>query len=325
MSLTEVCVTVITVTGGAAKKAAAYECRWQQLWARYGKVDPNPKWSNFIEWLILIRPNLRPATWRQYRAAVVYVMNDRLVQDKNFFQSRLMERNNLPECKSLPARTSSSKSKSISDADMDKLIQYLSVHNGKWDSLTGQWLVFGMITGLRPGEWCDVKVCSHEDGMILRVVNKKFDGQRAHGPERTIHVHISAHMQDALNVFIQTIQSEAEDFSVVYEGCRIALWRATKILWPRRKKRIALYSARHQFAADAKSAGLDPKVIAALMGHAVTDTHQTQYGKRRSGRGQLMVEADNADVTRVFERMQHKNERQKERMVVKSRTQRLFE
>lgn len=298
-------MTVATVTGGGGGKAAAYLQRWRQLWARYEHADSNPEWAGFIDWLISIRSTLRPATWRQYRAAVVHSMDLQQVPDRELFHARLMERINLPDRKALPARTSSTKSKSLPNADMNALIQYLGARDGRWDMLTGQWLVFGMITGLRPGEWQRVKAYPSEDEVILRVANAKFDAQRAHGPERTIHVHIPPSMQGTLNEFIQAIQSE--DFADVYEGCRIALWRATKALWPRRKKQPSLYTARHQFAADAKSAGLAPEVIAALMGHAVTETHQTHYGKRRSGRGRVMVEAEAADVMRVVERMQRNN------------------
>jgi hypothetical protein len=295
---------VATVTWGEGKKAAAYLQRWQQLWARYQRADSNPEWAGFIDWLISIRSTLRPATWRQYRAAVVHAMGQQQVLGRESFHARLMERINLPDRKALPARTSSTKSKSLPNADMNALIQHLGERDGRWDRLTGQWLVFGMITGLRPGEWQRVKACPNEDEMILRVANGKFDAQRAHGSERTIHVHIPPSMQGTLNEFIQAIQSE--DFANEYEACRIALWSATKALWPRRKKQITLYSARHQFAADAKSAGLAPEVIAALMGHAVTDTHQSHYGKRRSGRGSVMVTAEPADVMRVVERMQKK-------------------
>lgn len=298
-------MTVATVTWGEGKKAADYLKRWQQLWVRYERTDSNPEWAGFIDWLISIRSTLRPATWRQYRAAVVHAMGQHQVLGRESFHARLMERINLPDRKALPARTSSTKSKSLPNADMNALIQYLGARDGRWDRLAGQWLVFGMITGLRPGEWQSVKACPNEDEMILRVANGKFDAQRAHGPERTIHVHIPPSMMGALDEFIQAIQSE--DFANVYEGCRMALWSATKALWPRRKNRPSLYSCRHQFAADAKSAGLAPEVIAALMGHAVTETHQTHYGKRRSGRGSVMVEAEASDVMRVVERMQQRN------------------
>lgn len=175
---------------GSRKKAATYLQRWQQLWARYERTNSNSDWAGFIDWLISRRSTLRPATWRQYRAAVVHAMGQQQVLGRESFHARLMERINLPDRKVLPARTSSTKSKSLPNADMNALIQHLGARDGRWDRLTGLWLVFGMITGLRPGEWQHVKAYPGENEMILRVANAKFDTQRANGPERTIHVRI---------------------------------------------------------------------------------------------------------------------------------------
>lgn len=116
------------------------------------------------------------------------------------------------------------------------------------------------------------------------------------------------HTEGALESLLDFIEKlQTEQFEEVYEGCRLALWRATKALWPRRKRRPSLYTGRHQFAADAKSAGLAPEVIAALMGYAVTETHQAHYGKRRSGRGHVAVAAEAADIARVVERRAQKS------------------
>ena len=299
-------VTVHTVTGGEGKTAADYHRRWERLWTRYTSDDLTPDWPGFIAWLEPRRTTLRPASWRQYRAAVVYVLYQQQVPNAESLRARLMERPlNLPDSKDLPARTSSSKSKKISKDDMDALVNHLSNHGGRRDKLTAQWLVWGLITGLRPCEWRLVEPHREEKEVMLLVANAKHDTRRAHGPERKVHVLLVAECQKALIDFIQSVQSE--DFDEAYEGCRLALWRATKALWPRRKKQPTLYSARHQFAADAKSAGLAPESIAALMGHAVTSTHQEHYGKRRSGRGSVMVEAEAADVVRVVERMEHKS------------------
>ncbi len=69
-----------------------------------------------------------------------------------------------------------------------------------------------------------------------------------------------------------------------------------------KRNRITLYSARHQFAANAKKAGLEPEDIAALMGHASIDTNQASYGRRASGTpGGFGVVADAHDVERVLE------------------------
>ena len=295
-----------TVTGGEGKKAAAYLLRWQQLWARYEREDQTSQWHRFIDWLLARRSDLRPATWRQYRAAVVFVLGQQAVPDAEYFHSRLMERPINPTSqKDLPARTSSSKAKTLPNADMAALIAHLSKHNGRWDQLTGIWLIWGSITGLRPIEWRDVEPERHEGEVILYVHNAKHDEQRANGPIRTVHVR---HAEDALKSLLEFIERlQAGQFEEVYEGCRLALWRATKALWPRRKRRPSLYTGRHQFAADAKSAGLPPEAIAALMGHAVTETHQAHYGKRRSGRGRVLVEAEAADIARVIERRAQKS------------------
>jgi hypothetical protein len=299
-------VTVRTVTGGGEKTSAAYLKRWEQLWARYARKNLAPEWPGFIAWLESCRPALRPATWRQYRAAVVYVLYLQNVPDASSLHARLMEQPlAIQDRHDLPARTSSYKSKTLKNADMDALVKHLGEHGGRWDIMTGQWLVWGLMTGLRPIEWQFVGAHQDEKEVILRVHNAKYDEHRAHGPERTVHVNLTGAGQEALLEFIRTVQTG--EFTEVYEGCRLALWRATRALWPRRKKQPSLYSARHQFAADAKSAGLAPEVIAALMGHAVTSTHQVHYGKRRSGRGCILVEAEAADVARVVERTQHKN------------------
>lgn len=58
-----------------------------------------------------------------------------------------------------------------------------------------------------------------------------------------------------------------------------------------------LYTARHQFSANAKSSdGLTRTEIAALMGHASIYTAGEHYGKRRSGRGRLGVPRSEAEV-----------------------------
>ena len=49
------------------------------------------------------------------------------------------------------------------------------------------------------------------------------------------------------------------------------------------KDKITLYSARHQFAADAKAAGLSKAEIAALMGHRSIETAGEHYGRRSAG------------------------------------------
>ena len=76
-----------------------------------------------------------------------------------------------------------------------------------------------------------------------------------------------------------------------------------------KRNRITLYSARHQFAANAKKAGLKPEEVAALMGHASMETNQASYGRRVNGTpGGFGVVADAHDVERVLELLSLKEE-----------------
>lgn len=293
-----------------------YATRFDQLWGRYTReawAATSHDWPGFIAWLLTLRENLRPASWRQYRAAVMSALLQADEEDAEEFIAKLnqprLEEGDLR--KQLPPRTSSSKSKTLPSADLHALADYLHEKSPTWGKLTARWLTYGSLTGLRPTEWQTVHVefpdtdrPKEDDHLILVVKNAKHDHERAHGAERRVHVYIAQEHWTNFLSFIHDLQ--AHDYHEAYTGCRIALWRAARALWPRRKKQPTLYSPRHQFAADAKSVGLQPTEIAALMGHSVTETHQAHYGKRRCGRGFVSVEADESDVSRVEQRMQHK-------------------
>ncbi|MGZ8160209.1 MAG: hypothetical protein ACXWT4_15560, partial [Methylobacter sp.] len=98
---------------------------------------------------------------------------------------------------------------------------------------------------------------------------------------------------------IASARDKGMEFDQYYKRCRDCLYKANRKIWPRRPKSICLYSARHQFAADAKKSGLSKTAIAALMGHASQETAATHYGRRTAGRGGFRVTADKADVARV--------------------------
>ncbi|MCF7971359.1 MAG: hypothetical protein K9L22_09380 [Methylococcaceae bacterium] len=70
---------------------------------------------------------------------------------------------------------------------------------------------------------------------------------------------------------------------------------------------IYLYSARHQFVANAKQGGLSLEVIAALMGHASTETATQHYGRRVSGKPNgISVRASDEDIEQVRVLNQHR-------------------
>lgn len=290
-----------------------YAQRFEQLSLRYfrevGQVasqSASPDWFGFITWLLSLRDSLKPASWRQYRAAVADALlnSDAPELDALLAMLRQPRTDMDQERATLPARTSSSKSKTLSAEDILTLAGYLHERSEKWGRLTVRWLAYGMLIGLRPIEWWWVRAEVVEERIVLYVRNAKHNELRAHGVGRQVNLNLEPDVRRDFLDFLHELQSH--DYEKSYQGCRLALWRAARILWPRRKKQPTLYTARHQFAADAKSSGLTPEEIAALMGHAIVDTHREHYGKRRCGRGAVCVEADEGDVQRVVTRMQLK-------------------
>ncbi|MBD3612504.1 MAG: hypothetical protein HUJ13_08885, partial [Hydrogenovibrio crunogenus] len=71
-------------------------------------------------------------------------------------------------------------------------------------------------------------------------------------------------------------------------------------------QRITLYSGRHQFAANAKLAGLKPIEIAALMGHGAQDTNEKFYGRKVNGSGGFGVCASSDDMEAINDRNKDK-------------------
>lgn len=64
-----------------------------------------------------------------------------------------------------------------------------------------------------------------------------------------------------------------------------------------------LYSTRHQAIANAKAAGLNPILIAALFGHASIKTAQYHYGKKHKAHGRSMVSPHKVNVKEVIKKI----------------------
>lgn len=273
-----------------------YRHRCSQLQQRCLRETSRHDWGSFVAWLIDRRPALRPASFRQYRAAVTSVLQEQKPPDWRHYVEALHDRAAVDH-PDQPRRTSARRARGLADPELLAILDWLGRHHGQWDALASTWLVWAIHTGLRPIEWQTARVEHVDDSVWLVALNAKHDALRAHGAERRIGLHLREQEVQLLQQFIHTLRTQ--DFSRAYRGCRVAVWRAALALWPRRQLRPGLYSARHQFAADCKSAGLAPQEIAALMGHSVIDTHQEHYGKRRCGRGEIGVHAHAQDVQRV--------------------------
>jgi len=274
------------------------------------------------QWLVLRRAELSKATWRQYRAALVFkftgIQQATPEWTEELTKAILLLKQTLPpEGRPAEAKTSAQKQKKICEADIYKLSIYLDDKNSKYGLNTLFWLMAGMLTGLRPCEWENAEI--QQGTKILRVINAKATQGRSHGEDRLINLEnleevyyqiILLHLANTNKAKLNPKNKGKSGFSQFYEGSRACLYAATRALWPRRKKFITLYSGRHQFAADAKYSMLSKDIIAALMGHASNETAGSHYGRRTAGRSGFNVSASDQDVARVIKLNQNRAERQ---------------
>ena len=192
----------------------------------------------------------------------------------------------------------------------------------------------GVVFGLRPGEWFRARFVAPDDDptemdgefelfmegrrLYLHVVNGKAGNGRAFGSMRTLMIdlkYVDENALEAASWLIEQAQKVTEkQFDRIIENTRAVLYHAIERCGrpcrPRGSGRVTLYTARHQFAANAKHAGMSELEIAALMGHASTETATQHYGRKRHGRsrdGVTPVKPHPGDVQRVMRIQQEKN------------------
>ncbi len=263
------------------------------------------------QWLIAIRVNYSKSTWRQYKSAVLHVFQLQLTKKPSLSgdiakAEALLKNTHPPEVRPEIKQTSAKKQKKISEDDLIKLFDCLFYEKSHRGKATIQWLLAGLWTGLRPCEWEHAHLI--ESTYQLKVKNAKNTQDRSHGEYRIINLVnldkqmlavIKIHLENVRLAKLLPVKNGLTGFEQFYGQCRQRLHRANKKLWPKRKQSIPLYSARHQFAADAKYSGLSKEAIAALMGHKSTETHTLHYARKSSGKGGFKVKADEQDVARV--------------------------
>lgn len=239
-----------------------------------------------VVWLVEKKPNIARTTWRQYKSAVVYYL-----ENYSDIQSATEALEYLKEITSYGAlnyteRTSSLKLKKITYEDWSKLDHYLSQKNQKWHEQLRYWLRASIITGLRPIEWKNAILFQHENEQALKIQNAKATNGRSHGPTRTLLLKsLSDDDLKAIKGHLNNVRTFVgmDEYDYFYRGCALALYKACRRCWPRRKRHITLYSTRHQFSANAKSSGFSRPEIAAMMGHAVDITAIIHYGRKTAG------------------------------------------
>lgn len=287
-----------------------YDKRGRQLEERFHREKDIPSGTplapmEFATWFLSLRPDLKPSTWRYYKQAAVFHLTRIQSSDAEEAiahiegETRWDSEMDLQSVRAAGKKAkaggrvaSANKAQFFDYEDWQRLDAYLRMRS--WSKYTGflrNWLRAGLATGLRPDEWRSTTIMVHEastgDRIYLFVANAKATNGRGNGAVRSIDI---TDFSEETKLAIEQMSADGArweadgEFDSVQNQVAQTLYRADNALWPNRKTRTyALYSCRHQFILNHRSLGVAEENLSAMLGHMVTDTQLTHYGRRGKG------------------------------------------
>lgn len=252
--------------------------------------------ADYVDWLIEVkRREISDSSWRQYRCAAAYVLE----QTGGAEQMRLAERLrsarpiDAADRRALLPRTSAKKAKRLPIGDIEKLIAVTIASRSPLRDVLIAYLQAATLTGLRPCEWPSVELRQDGDEVVLTVENAKANDVRAHSLRRTlIYRGLTQRVLRALKIWIAAVKEAGADYALLQKRLGDALYAQAGKAFPLRKKRPSLYTPRHEFAANAKAhyaSGTDRAdglaIVAALLGHSTDATASHHYARPGAGKG----------------------------------------
>lgn len=263
-----------------------------------------------VAWLIGYKKKISKTTFRIYKAALLHYFSTHPNLPYAWIASLKLAREESYGANKKTNKTSAQKSKHVPQAKLDTLLNYLRSKEHKSDYLAlANWIEVGILTGVRPCEWANARLGEYEGGLALFIQNAKTTNGRGNGKERVL---ILSNITENETILIQQhiadyaqLRSQKGSAEILVKHMSDILYRANLQLFGKEKKRITLYSARHQFSADAKN-NRSKKEVAALMGHSNDATATEHYGKRQHGkRSGSVILAPEYLVDRVEETAKH--------------------
>jgi integrase len=238
----------------------------------------------FCKWLFdNVFSHVRPGSQRSYLTTV------RKVTDCDTLMSEI---STFAKVSSSLTNKKRPKSKSISWQHFAVLESFLISRTTHTHDEAADWLRATVITGLRPSEWSDSHLFYGADGKLsIRATNTLKaelapDGDTYQLNKYRIIPLIQLDKADLAcvrrHVEVAHLKVALGQFEEWYNTSRLRLYHASKQCFPLQPT-FNLYSGRHQFCANLKSAGYDSKIIMYLMGHNNTKTSRHSYGAKRDG------------------------------------------
>lgn len=212
------------------------------------------------------------------------------------------------------SKTSGLRKKHFPPEVIEQLIE-LAISNKRFKKLREciAFIKANNVLGLRPVEWLNINFFNYLDRgyiadtidnkeystLAVTVANAKHSHGRSFGINRDIilagidHEKLSW-ITNFNNLMTREIDGKIgtarEDAGKEYlKSLQKALYDALNKLQIPVDQRPSIYSTRHQCISNAKKRGLTPLQIAALFGHASTETARMHYGKKQHGRTSITV------------------------------------
>lgn len=242
------------------------------------------------------RKSWRPSTWWFTRSSLVYFLES---YGETIAADTIREFDAEP-CTGSSRNGPAQKAKRLPSKEMSIILEELNNRRGEYHALLALWLVAGRLVGLRPNEWAE----SYLENNVLVVKNAKATNDRSFGETRHIVLDsLDEQEQMVIQRFLNELHAKIQQkggIEKIYRAARGLLHRVCRKLWPDRKTYPTLYSARHQFSANLKKAGLSTLEIAALFGHGSDRTATEHYGRKIVGEeGGGVVRAKQEDIQKV--------------------------
>jgi len=264
-------------------------------WRQEGGGRANSPFD-FVVWLLDRQRTVKPASFRQYKAAALahlpraFAGSEELERAMEHLRAAHAQPN-----RHLPLRTSARKMRFLPKEDWERLRAWL-LAGGSADSAIDStraalisnaaleaWCRATLLCALRPTEWAKAECREEGDRFVVIVRNAKATQGRSHGETRTlVFEELDGSEREAISATIGLARAWAArgKSAVLQKLVADALYRAARAALGRREAYPSLYTFRHQAIANWKTER-DAFEVAALCGHARTETAARHYAARR--------------------------------------------
>jgi hypothetical protein len=221
----------------------------------------SPSHEEVAEWACEnVRMSVKRGSWAVYRSSHLSMIDD---EDLKLSVSKIYAEKGRNKGGERREKMPSKRRKDLSEKDLSKLVSELK--RGKypqWGKGAIIWLIAGVNSGLRPGEWRQSEIVKVNNKNHIRVKNSKLinfdsssvDAVDMDGRNRTLYRNVPIHhlpenTQQLISVQSQTSRAMMEKglHDAFYAGVRKTINRAAHSVWPEEKKAVSLYTARHAY------------------------------------------------------------------------------